>query len=129
MYEDEGGLVIIWRWVMILAIVMGPPLGAYLYWFAEMSSIRITVDNQATDPVLVCVYIDGEDLGHQRDSQWVNFSDIVDLDKSYSIKRGSHLVLVKTIVPELEYRCTVSVGLFETEPIPLRLTEASLGPA
>jgi hypothetical protein len=127
-HDDEGGFVIVWRLVIPSVVVIVLLLGGYLYWFAEESNIRIIIDNQTTDHVLVSIYIDGEDFGHQRDSQWVNFSDIVDFDRTFSVKRGSHPVLVSTIVPDLEYHCNVSVGLFETEPISLRLMETSLEP-
>jgi hypothetical protein len=122
----DGGFVIVWRWVIAAVVVIGLPLGVYLNWFAETSSVRITIDNQSSEKILVYVFIDGEDFGHQRDLRWVNFSDRVDFDGSYPLTRGSHLVLVKTIVPELEYRFTVKVGVFDSKTTSLKLTETSL---
>jgi len=121
--------VIVWRWVIPCVVVIGLLSGVYLNWFAETSSVRITIDNQSSEEILVYVFIDGEDFGHQRDQRWVNFSEGVDFDWSFSLTRGNHSVLVKAIVPELEYRFTVKVGVFDDKTVFLKLTETSLEPA
>jgi hypothetical protein len=134
--EKEKGprprVMIILRCAAIVATVLLLVSGAYLYWFAETSSVRIVIDNQTTDPMTVRIYVDFKEYNHPTDDQW-NPSDSgsFDFDETCPLTWGSHDIVVEALPrlslwdgwspPYPSYSFTVDVGFFETESISLKL--------
>jgi hypothetical protein len=111
---------------VVVAVIIGVVAGVWAWYYAPSSEIDISIDNQTGSLALISVYIDGEGFGHERSTQFINYSSSVDFRATYSVARGSHTLLIEAVSPALSYRCNVHLNFLGADEIHLVLTNESL---